>query len=50
MKKVIVVAIAAVSLGLGAFAAKAFADKTSNANSCCVQGSACCVQGAACCK
>lgn len=49
MKKVLIIAIAAISLGLGAFGAKAYADKSA-ANSCCVEGSACCAQGNACCE
>ncbi|MBX9689611.1 MAG: hypothetical protein K2X27_23070 [Candidatus Obscuribacterales bacterium] len=48
MKKMIVLAIAALTVGFGAFGAKALADsKATAANSCCVEGAACC-PGACC--
>lgn len=47
MKKTIVLAIAALTVALGAFGVKAIAGK-SQANPCCVQGASCCPNSACC--
>ncbi|MBX9725052.1 MAG: hypothetical protein K2X81_26855 [Candidatus Obscuribacterales bacterium] len=48
MKKIVILAVAVLTVGLGAFSAKALAGKANEA-SCCVENAACC-PASDCCK